>query len=820
MKLRFRFRTREAVDPEDQAVQDELQFHFDELVREYREQGLGIAEAVAAAEKRFGPLRQIARETKQEQGLRFVDWLRDDLRLLGVGIFVAPRLTMAMAILAAAIFGLSLALVQVRQSWNLLTFNDAEHRDLFWISEQTATASELSLSLPDAQVWEGPRISFSDTGIYRAAGVYAEVSGRHQRFAAAYVSSGFFRTLHPVPLVGRLFQRQEDAIGLATPSVILSERFFKSAFNGRASIVGSPIKIEGKTFLVVGVLPRDFLFPLPADLWMCLGAVGKDFQDDGYHAGFWGLGRLREAASWRGAARELENISAEMERRLPEVHRGQRLAMQKVGQRFGERVCRLLIYLLVGAQVLLALLYTVFINQIEFIDRKANPVSSDDERGGNLAVGWPMLAALLLIATGLMSFLVAENFLAQLASEELGQAFAHPFVIKELGLPILGFLLIPLVVRVVWLTNPNNWRTAFGVADSWIRIKWTGPIWSQFIKTIYIALGFALIMWAAGLILTYREIAGTESGFHGQGVDSIRLDLDAAQADLKTAIATYEELLGGVRKLKDVTAATISSRVPGEAEDFWDSAFDRGNGKTGVLPHLELTSVGSDFFRTLEIPILAGRDFNDQDRRQDFDPGNKDLAEEWIRGLGVVIVDEEIGQTIWPNQNPIGQKLNLPWGKYRLSLEVVAVVKSASFDRRNEGGHPRAYVPFNQAPRRGAAILARTTLSPQSLSDALRRELTSLHADGTLYAATTLEETPLNRLSLELFATSVLCIFSIIAWILIGVGARVDDATPRAGTRSSLLEDRLPLLWGIVLGAAAFAVAHSVFGLFFAPIGR
>jgi putative ABC transport system permease protein len=258
-----------------------------------------------------------------------------------------------------------------------------------------------------------------------------------------------------------------------------------------------------------------------------------------------------------------------------------------------------------------------------------------------------------------------------------------------------------------------------------------------------------LLLVGAGLLLrSFQQLQNVNPGFIHERVLSFRFDLPEQKYPKEEQRSLfYQALVEKLRLLPGVENASVTSRIPLDPTDDFPSNFlieGEAAPRPSELPNVELAVVSPDYFRTLGIPLLRGRAFTEQDDRRHLQGNGMDFAdpgERWIAGLSKIIVDEEFARRYWPNQDPIGRKVRLPWRPNGPVLEVIGVVGHVKLDQLSEPKRlVQGYLSFLEAPRRGMAVVLRTTLPPENLIASVRRQLLALDPEQPLYDIRTLAE--------------------------------------------------------------------------------
>jgi putative ABC transport system permease protein len=277
---------------------------------------------------------------------------------------------------------------------------------------------------------------------------------------------------------------------------------------------------------------------------------------------------------------------------------------------------------------------------------------------------------------------------------------------------------------------------------------------------------------------SFHRLQQVNPGFVHERVLSFRFDLLSGKYPTPELQGLFcQNLLEKLRSLPGVQAASVASRVPLDPTENWQADFlieGQLAPPPGERPSMEASVVGPDYFRVLGIPLIRGRSFVEQDDRSHLrgkELGSLSAAERWWAGLSKIIVDEEFARRYWPNDDPIGQRVRLPWSPNGPVLEVVGVVGHVKVDRLSEPSRlVQAYLPFFEAPRGGMALLLKTTLAPKTLVAAVRQKARELDPELALYDIRTLAEVRDTSIAPERLNLMLLGVFAAVALALAVIG--------------------------------------------------
>jgi len=244
-----------------------------------------------------------------------------------------------------------------------------------------------------------------------------------------------------------------------------------------------------------------------------------------------------------------------------------------------------------------------------------------------------------------------------------------------------------------------------------------------------IALSLVLLVGAGLMIQSFLRLRRVNVGLEPHNVlTSVCILPNAKYTKGEQRAAFFKQLVERVRNLPGVQAASATATVPLSGGNWGRSITVEGYPvlSVGTAPIIQHTVVTPDYFRTMGIPLLAGRDFNDSDT---------------TGSQLVTIVDERLARQYWPNESPIGRRVrfgppedNEPWHT------IVGVVGAVRHQRMQEETRQSVYMAHQQIPVGGMSLVTRTTSDPKELTPAIRREVAQLDSDLPVSRVATMEE--------------------------------------------------------------------------------
>jgi predicted permease len=814
-------------------VDEELDFHLEMRTREYIARGWQPEQARAEALRRFGDVRtatrtcrRLGRETERRMQRReYLDELVRDVRF-GARQLFDRRVFSAIAILTlaigiggtAAVFSLVHAVV---------------------LKPLPVPAPERLVSI--AEVWRdrpgnvspGNLLAFADrtrvfsaiTGVRYSNFNLAE-SDSPERVLGARVTGDFFKVFGVAPARGRTLDANDDRPG-SEQVVVLSHRLWARRFGGDPAIVNRDVRLDGRPYHVVGVMPATFDITNDAEeLWVPLALKADERTDFDRHY-LQVVARLAPGTTIDAAQARLAVVAKQLEQEHPRENALRTVSTTPLLEAFVDGV-RDRFYLLLAAVTLVLLIAC------------GNVANLLLARGAARAEELAVRTALGAGRSRLVRQLLTENLVLAGAGALVGLGFAHLAVgafveLSPPGVPRLEQARVDgvtiLVTAAIALTSSllfglvPAWRTARPDASDVLkagRSHGLGIARDRIRQTLIVAevaLALLLLLGSGLLIRTALALQQVDPGFKPSGVLSARVSLPRDEyLDRAIVVRTFEQLVDAARRLPGVTSAAVVSQAP----------LGAGGNSNGLIPEgrpIELASaidarlriVTSGFFESMGVRLLRGRAFTPDDRA----------------GMPkVMIVSRAFADRAWPNEDPVGKRVACceagPDGK---SPDYKTVVGVAG-DVRSRGPAidpvPEFYLPIDQVPAMGwewvqrtMFVVVRTTGDPSALSQPLRDTWKHVDAGVPLFDVDTMETRLEGSMATARFNTLLLTTLGLMGLTLAAIGVygvvaysvaqRTGEigirlalgAEPRGVTRLMMRQALGPVLIGLGLGLVA-----------------
>jgi len=725
----------------------------------------------------------------------------------------------------------------------------------------------LPFAEPDrlVRVWDGQSSSYPDyvayrdeTKVFAGLAAYAQrsmslvVNGDSELINSEFVSGNYFDVLKANPAMGRGFLPEEDRAAGTNPVVVISNALWRHRFNSDASVVGKSVSLNRQPYTVVGVMPEGFVGATvitPPDLWITLmmepvadpGSRSLTSPDDGW---LMMLGRLRPDTSPGSAEAEVKTIAARLhqERRErnsgPEEPGGRIVAVVAARGLMVPPQGRTPMFMVAG--VLMTIVSLVLLVACANVANMllARAVKRRKEIAVRLALGagrWritrQMLTESLLLSViggvaGLLFALWGTDLLKALLPQSLmGNSIAPNLTpdVRVFGYTLLLSLATGVIFGLVPALQSSKPNVVAALKDEKIRFGGTRRRLTlrNLLVVTQIAVSMLLLVTAGLFIRNLRNTQHPDPGFAIDDGLMASFDLGLAGYNKARGKVFQEQLLERLRASAQVRSASFAESVPLGRGGNKSPLYVEGEANPGTQLDekslMEHTTVGTDYFKTMGIPLVSGRDFNDRDTAS---------------SPAVVIVNETLARRLAPDGNVIGKRLRMDsQGDY---LQVVGVVRDIKYHQLAEAPLYFGYRPLSQRYRSFLTLHVRTVGDPTVVISQVRSEVKALDSDLPLTNLQTMEEH--MRLPLapaKLFASLSTC-FGVLTLVLAAVGLYgvmaylVGSRTHEIGIRLALGAQTTGVLklivgqgmrlalTGIAIGLiAAFALTRVLAGLLY-----
>ena len=752
----------------------------------------------------------------------------------------SPSVSLVATIALALGIGANTAIFSVVNAVLLrpLPFPDSDALMSVFEKDQTRGLARGSYSYPNFFDLRQQNHVFEHIAAYHDSDFIMTGGGDPVRLQGAVVTADLFPVLGVSPILGRTFLPNEDKPTETGRVVVLSQRLFASRFNSDASTLNKQITLDGKSYTIIGVMPHGFEFPIqnePLDLWTTIAddAAGTSAATAQRGAHFLHLiARLKPGVSQVQAQADVDTIAARLEQQYPDTntHKGIQVESALTALVGDIRPALLILLGAVGCVLLIACANVANL-QLARAMRRHKEISIRSALGASQAQLVRQLlteSILLSLAGGALGLGLAvwwSDLLITLGKKDIPRAI-------QVGLDwrVLGFtLVVSVLTGVIFGLVPALHSAKTELTESLKEGRGAGGSARHnrirgLLVVVELAVAVVLLVGAGLLIQSLWRLRHISSGLQSQNVLTFNVAVPEVRYSSEKQARFYRDLLTRVRTLPGVQSASAILPLPLSGDRFQISfQIDGRPVAPKDQPSADMFVTEANYFRTMGIPILNGRDFEDRDEH---------------KSTPVVIVTDTFARQFFPGENPIGKRIKpgiASWEDEKPTMrEIVGVVADVRNRALNTEPKPAYYLPQSQVPFNQLILVMKTAGDPNSLISSATREVRLMDQELPVFGVKTMDEYIAGSVAAPRFNTTLLSIFAAVALVLTVIGLygvmsySVAQRTNEIGIRMALgaqTRDVLQLivkqglqlvLIGLVLGlAGALALTRLLSSLLF-----
>src|SRR2546423_730561 len=624
---------------------------------------------------------------------------------------------------------------------------------------------EFSVSPPNYLDWEKQTKSYDYLAAYTGARINLTGDGEPQQLLGVKATGHYFDVFGIKPVVGRFLLPEEDAQG-KNHVVVLSYAFWQRVFGGARDVAGRAVQLNGEPYTVVGVAPFGFGLTSKVDAWLPMAFKPDETANDargGHYINV--VGRLKPGVTVAQARAELEVIASQLAKQYPDSNKGWGIFMMPI-QDYTVRDVKPVLYTLLGAVGCVLLIACA--NLANRLLARATARSREISIRAALGAGRGRLirqllteSVVLAVCGGIAGVLLARwglDALLALAPTSLPRIteihLDFGVLLFSLGLSVVTGLLFGIAPALLAARADVNEALKQGTRGS-TEGGARGRLRSAL---VVIEVTFALVLLGgAGLLArSFMQLAHVDPGFIPENATLLRLSLPQKKYPEKDQqIAFASALLERIKNLPGVQAVGITHSMPLVGDYVLGFNIEgRPHIDPADLPSTNYYSVTPDYFRAMGIRLIRGRVFTAQDD---------------AKAPRVVIINETMARQFFPNEDPIGKRINITNGPdtWREIVGIVADIKQYGLDKATSA---QSYEPFAQVPFSSLNVVIRTKGSPAALLGALRPAVYAVDKDQPVGIIRPLEEIMADSIARQRFAMTLLTVFSGVALVIAAVG--------------------------------------------------
>ena len=774
--LRDRLRALRRRDSVINDIDREMRSHLDLQIEANIKAGMSPEEARERAMRSFGNLNRAVDAAYDVKGGGFFETLVQDIRY-GTRVLFKHKAFTSIAVITLALgIGANSAIFSVVNELLLrpLPYQDPDRIVMLWEVSPNGHHQNTTSRI-NFRAWQAQSTSYEYMAAFSDNRVTLTGNFEPEEVTGQTAMPEIFKVLGVQPILGRTLL-PEDAQPNSPLAAVLSYGLWQRRFGGEASVIGQPIMLNGRARYIVGVMPPGFQFHIkqrsgtgrPAEVWLNLPMViGNTENERGRFLST--VAKLKPGVTVEQAAAELRTIEARLSDEAPEFNKNFGAEVLPLKEQFFGNVRRPL-WLMLGAVGFVLLIACANVANLL--------LSLATSREKEIA----LRAALGARRSRIVRQLLTESLLLALLGSVLGLGLAwlgikalpliSPRDIVSLQEVSLNFSVLVWTVGVSLLTgiifglapalhisrlNLNDSLKEGGKAESG-QASGSRRMRSALVIS-EIALAVVLLASAGLLVRSFIRLQQIDRGFNTDNVLSMVVRLPFARyPEDAQLIQFFNQTMERMRNLPGVRSAGMVNFLPlygglGSSTAF--KILSRPEPPPGQGPSCDVRVVDAGYFQALGIPLLRGRNFSDAELRE---PKH------------VILINEALARKHFPNEDPIGQRLDVAMFETPTPAEVIGIVGNVRYDSLIDEAPEAVYFPHPDLAYPFMTLVLRTDGDPTAIAPAVQREIRALDPNQPVSDVRTMDQVMSEAVSRSRFNTLLLTLFAGLATLLSAVG--------------------------------------------------
>jgi putative ABC transport system permease protein len=800
-------------------LSEEMQLHLDEKIEELVASGLPRKEATAAARRQFGNVTMIEEDSRTVWRWPSIESFFADVRYAFRTLRKTPGFTVIAILTLALGIGANTAIFSIVNGVLLKPLAYPHSERIVGIFLHSKAMDRSTMGAADFLALSQRQQSFEHVAAYSPSNLGFTLTGMGapQMISGAAVTSDFFSVLGVQPELGRTFFLEEGNPGRPL-SVVVSHHFWEEFLHADPAAIGRSLMLDAKSYIIVGVMPLDFHFGPPKDLWTVLQLKPPQERPP-----YWllAIGCVKPGVSTAQASADASRIAKQVREQFPLSDDSSAITVP-LKELFVGDVSNILLILL-GAVGFVLLIAVVNVANLQL------------SRSGSRAREMAVRTALGASRARLVLQLLTESLILAILGSVLGLGFAYYGVRAILTLApdvlprmnevtvdprVLLFTAVVAIAAGVLFGLVPALRVAGSPLGDSLKNGSRNVSSSRVTRRTHNALVVAefalalIVLTGAGLLIrTLFELQSVSPGFNSAHILTALISLpDERYGKAPQVVSFYEQLLERLKNSPGIENAAVSMSLPPNLLELTNPFHIEGHpdlpGESA--PAVPEIPISDTYFRTLDVPLLSGRFFSEVDRSA---------------GTHVLIINQNMAQRYFPQQDPVGKRVQTGEANPKADwYTIVGVVGNVKYEGLGEKDEATMYVPYSDSGWcpwfvQSLYIVVRSSAATDQSASTLQSTVLSLDNQLPLTHVRTMDQLLYDSVASSRFRAVLFAAFAALGLVLAMIGIygvmaySVSQRTSEIGIRVALGAQKKTVLRMILRQGATLAVIGVAIGL-------
>ena len=758
----------------EREMEEELRFHLAMRAEENVRRGMARGEAERAALESFGQFGRIKEYCRDFKGGGLLETLIQDLKF-GARTLLKSRGFALVAVLTLAVgIGANTAIFSVVEAVLLraLPYRDADRLVVLWENNLRRNRPHNVVNPGNLLDWREQASSFEGVAGFADQRFNLTGAGEPEEVAGQAATSNLFQVLGAQAALGRTLLPGDETAGQSV--VVISHGLWQRSFGGARDVIGKTLMLDGEGATVVGVMPPDFkwfvkensLSGKPADVWVAL-ALPEQLRVGRRGRYLSAVARMKPGVTVEQARGEMDTVAARLEAQYPEVDQGWGASVVPLREQLAGEIRPALLVILgaVGFVLLIACVNVANLLMARSAGRRKELSLRAALGAGRLRIVRQLLTESMLLAVvgGATGLLLAHWGVGALV------ALSPPNLLGEgqvgVNLTVLAFTLaVSLLTGVAFGVAPALEASRLNLSESLkesargnVGVGRAGRVRAALVVA-EVGLALVLLVGAGLMVRSFLRLQSVHPGFDASNLLTMRVMLPQTKyPEDGRKVEFFRRAAERLRALPGVQSASAVSALPfadlGAATSF--TVVGRPAPPVGERWGTDVRVADENYFRTMNIPVVAGRTFTEQEAVED---------------RKVAVVNEAMVRKYFPGEDPLGKRILVNMSTQPVPTEIVGVVGDARYDKLDGELRPMVYWTPPQLTYPSMTLVVRTSGDPAALAPSAVREIQAVDREQPVSDVRTMESWVADSTARTRFGTLLLGAFACVALLLAAVG--------------------------------------------------